>query len=281
LKIFNRKSPITNHFTRLLPSLLCALALTGCHSLGPSTIPHDRVNYSDAVAESWKDQALRNLVKLRYMDTPIFLDIGQIVGSYSWQTSVSAGGVMSSERAIQGNNLTLGGQGIYIDRPTNTYSPLTDRFLHNMVEPVSPASVFRLLQSGYAADFVLSLCVDSLNGLNNRSLRGGTVQRADPDFLRVIDLLRQIQEAGGVGLRTTAAPDRENGVVMILRSADVSEEVLANGREVRRLLKLPPNGDQFNLVYSPLPAATNEFAVASRSILQMMMALATYVEVPK
>ncbi len=250
--------------------------------MGPATIQQDRVNYSDAIAESWKDQVLRNIVKLRYMDTPIFLDVGQIVGGYTWQTSINAGGQLSAERAIQGNSLTLGGQGVYIDRPTITYQPLTgDRFLRNMVEPVPPANIFSLMQSGYAADFVLSLGVDSLNGLRNRSFRGGKAQVADPDFLRALELLRQIQEAGGVGLRTIAGPDKTKGVVMVLRRSDVSDEVLAKGREVRRLLDLPESGDQINLVYSPMPLGTNELAVGSRSILQMMMALATYVEVPQ
>jgi hypothetical protein len=255
---------------------------TGCHSFGPATIPHDRVNYADALAESWKEQILRNLVKFRYMDTPIFLDVGQIVGGYTWQTSASIGGNIASERAVQGNGLVLGAQGVYVDRPTITYVPLTgDRFLRNMVEPVSPAAIFRLMQSGYAANFVLSLGVDSLNGVRNRSFRGGKPYPADPEFLRAIELLRQIQEAGAVGLRTTVGPDKEKGIVMVLRKDDVPAEILAHGREVRRLLKLPEQGDRFTLVYSPLPAAPDELAVGSRSLLQMMMALATYVEVPK
>ncbi len=286
MKIARPKSSITNRFAcfRLLPSLLFIfiLALSGCHSFGPSTVLRDRVNYSDAIADSWKEQALANLVKLRYMDTPIFLDINQIVSGYTWQTSVSAGGQLSSERAIQGNSLMLGGQGVYIDRPTITYQPLTgDRFLRDMVEPVPPSTIFSMMQSGYAADFVLSLGVDSLNGLRNRSLRGGKVQPADPDFLRAIELLRQIQESGGMDLRTIVGQGREKSAIFVLRRADVSSEVLAKGREVRRLLRLPETGDQFNLVYSPLPATTNEIAVASRSVLQMMMALATYVQVPQ
>jgi hypothetical protein len=264
---------------------MCALLvvlLPGCRSMGPSTIPHDRVNYSDAISESWKEQVLRNLVKMRYMDTPIFLDVGQIVGGYTWQTSINVGGQFSSRSTVQGDALTLGGQGIYTDRPTITYVPLTgERFLRNMVEPVPPAAIFRLMQSGYAADFVLALGVDSLNGLRNRSLRGGKAYQADPEFARVLELLRQIQEAGGVGLRTTVGPDKEKGIVLVLRREDVPEEILAKGREVRQLLKLPETGDRFSLVYSPLPASPEELAVGSRSILQMMMALATFVEVPK
>lgn len=137
------------------------------------------------------------------------------------------------------------------------------------------------MQSGFAADFVLALGVDSMNGLRNRSFRGGKPQPADPDFLRMIELMRQIQEAGGVGLRTTASPDKQRGTVIVLRRANLPEEIQAKGREVRRLLNLPESGDQFSLVYSPMPTETNELAVGSRSIMQMMMALATYVDVPK
>lgn len=253
----------------------------GCHSLGPTTIAHDRLNYGDAISDSWKEQVLRNLVKLRYMDTPMFLDVGQIVGGYTWQTSVSAGGQLASDRAVQGNTMTLGAQGTYVDRPTITYVPLTgDRFLHGLVDPVPPAAIFRLMQSGYAADFVLSLGVDSLNGLRNRSFRGGQPQPAEPDFVRVLELMRKIQEAGGVGLRTTMGPDKERGTVIVLRQEDVSDEVLAAGKEVRRLLKLPQEGDRFTLVYAPMPTEPTELAVGSRSILQMLTALATYVEVP-
>ena len=268
---------------RLWTAVLLAIfagVQTSCRSLGPSTISADRSNYSDALADSWKDQILRNVVKLRYMDTPIFLDVGQIVGGYTWQTALGVGGEISSERALQGNSITLSGQGVYTDRPTITYIPLTgDRFLSSMVEPVPPANIFRLIQSGYAADFVLALGVENLNGLRNRSFRTG--RPADADFLRVLQLMSEIQNAGAVGVRTIVSSNRESGMVMILRRQNVPEDILAKGREVRKLLNLPQNGDLFNLVYSPLPAGPDELAVGSRSILQMMLALATYVEVPR
>jgi hypothetical protein len=276
IKIFRRSH---HHWVAVVLAILAGVQ-TSCRSLGPATILEDRSNYSDAIANSWKDQILRNLVKLRYMDTPIFLDVGQIVGGYTWQTALGVGGQISSAGAIQGNNLTLSGQGVYTDRPTITYIPLTgDRFLRSMVDPVPPASIFRLIQSGYAADFVLALGVDSLNGLRNRSFRTG--KAADPDFLRVLQLLSEIQNAGAVGVRTIVSSNRESGMIMILRRENVPADVLAKGREVRKLLNLPETQDRFNLVYSPLPAGPDELAIGSRSIFQMLMALSTYVDVPR
>lgn len=73
----------------------------------------DRFDYSSAIADSWKQQTLQNIVKLRYMDLPVFVDVTSIVAGYSMQTGVSVNGVLSSGKAVQGNYLAAGGQAIY------------------------------------------------------------------------------------------------------------------------------------------------------------------------
>src|SRR5689334_20510414 len=111
--------------TPLIFAALAAIALTGCKSIGPGTVPRDRFAYSDSISDSWKRQTLLNIVKLRYFDPPIFVDVGQIVAGYSLETTLSAGGSISSAGAVQGNSATVGGAAKYTDRPTVTYTPLT------------------------------------------------------------------------------------------------------------------------------------------------------------
>jgi hypothetical protein len=43
---------------------------------------------------------------------------------------------------------------------------------------------------------------------------------------------------------------------------------------------MTPDAQKLNLVYSPVLGATNELAVGSRSMVQVMMAFASYAEVP-
>jgi len=45
---------------------LISLAVTGCRSLGPRTVPGDRFNYNEAGAQSTSEQLLLNIIRLRY-----------------------------------------------------------------------------------------------------------------------------------------------------------------------------------------------------------------------
>jgi hypothetical protein len=254
-----------------------AVLLAGCTHLGPKTVAIDRFDYSTAIADSWKDQTLLNIVKMRYMDLPVFVDVASIVAGYSLQSGVSATGVLSSNGAVQGNYGSIGGQAVFTDRPTITYVPLTgEKFLRGLVTPIDPKNIFFMLQAGYAADFILGLTVEGLNGVRNRSNAGGILRPADPDFVRALQLLREVQAAGAVGMRVEENKEKGSTAVLFFRTDDVSEEIV----EIRRLLKVAKDQHRFVLVYSPMPGANGELAVNSRSMLQILGAFASYVDVP-
>ena len=261
---------------------LAAMTLAGCKHLGPKTVPVDRFEYSSAIAESWKQQTLLNIVKLRYMDLPVFIDVASVVSGYSMQTGVTVGGTSSSARAVQGDFASVNGQAIYTDRPTITYVPLTgEKFLRGLITPIDPKNIFFLLQSGYAADFILGLAVESLNGVRNRSTAGGAVREADPEFIQALELLRDVQNAGAFGMRVEEDKAKVSTGVVFFRRDDVSPEIAAKGAELRRLLKLPADQQRFALSYSPMRGGENELAVNSRSMLQIMQAYASFVDVPE
>jgi hypothetical protein len=276
----NESNNMNKHSVSVAMSSVLVMA-TGCTHLGPRTIAVDRFDYSSAIADSWKQQTLLNIVKLRYMDLPVFVDVASLVNGYSMQTGVSVNGVISSERAIQGNYASIGGQAIYTDRPTITYVPLTgEKFLRGLITPLDPKNVFFLLQSGYAADFILGLAVESLNGLRNRSTAGGVVREADPDFLRVLNLLHDVQAAGAFGMRVEEDKIKGSTGVVFFRREDVPPDIAEKAAEIRRLLRLSPDPQKFVLTYSPMRGTENELAVNSRSMLQIMQAFASHVEVP-
>ena len=173
-------TPRPRQTQRARPNLLLLLTLlgvAGCASLGPGSVIRDRFDYTGAVAESWKSQMLLNLVKLRYGDTPVFLDIGQIVANYSFQRTLTAAGnanIFNSGTVpgVISGNFGLGAQGILTDTPTITYAPLAgERFARSMMMPLPVSAILNVLQGGYPVDHIFRLAVQSVNGVDNRRVQ--------------------------------------------------------------------------------------------------------------
>ncbi len=77
----------------------------------------DQLDYGRSLGENWKAQMLTNLVKLRYVDMPVFVDVGQIVSGYSLETMVNAG-LGFNTSFVGGDAQSLGASGKYTDRLT-------------------------------------------------------------------------------------------------------------------------------------------------------------------
>jgi hypothetical protein len=264
------------------PAVLSLVLLaTGCKSIGPETVLRDRFSYSTALAESWKSQMLLNLVKTRYLDLPIYLEVGQIVSGYTVETGIAISGQVSPQ-SMRGDTFGgLGARGTFTDRPTITYSPLTgEKFLQGFLTPIHPTKVFSLVQSGYAADFVLGLSLESLNGLRNRPVSLGSRQKADPEFFRVLSLIREVQDAGAVGLRVEQPTNGQPATLLFFRSERIEPAMQAKMVELRDLLGLTAGQSAYRLVQSPLRAGPGELSVGTRSLSQVMGALAMCIDVP-
>jgi hypothetical protein len=260
-----------------LTAVLLVVA-TGCKSLGPGTLPRDRYDYSASISESWKRQTLLNIVKLRYLDPPIFVDVGQIVAGYTLETGLSAGGTIAGQG---GGTVTLGGSAKWTDRPTITYTPLTgNKFVKSLMTPLSPEAVFATIQAGWPADGVLFAAVASINGLKNQETSLAGVSPPDPEFLRVLALMRSIQRSGAVGLRVRQDVQKPQPSLLTFRTMEIKPQTLEEVHELRRLLRLDPEATEFNLVLGTTPSNDREIAVLTRSLIHQLSTMASQVEIP-
>lgn len=258
--------------------IVVSLFLAGCSSIGPGTVTRDRFDYSSSIAESWKRQTLLNIVKLRYLDPPVNVEIGQIVAGYSLETDVSLGGEVASD----GNNsMAFGAGGRYTDRPTITYQPLTgSRYVRSAMMPLPPDSILFLIQAGWPADGVLFAAVSSINGLKNQDATLAGVAPPSPEFLKAIELLRRIQLSGAVALRLQQDRESRETMLFSFHTAGIKPETLAEIAELRRLLKLDQEAHEFRVVFGATPANDHEIAVLTRSMVHIMGMMSAYVEVP-
>jgi hypothetical protein len=263
--------------------LVAVVSVAGC-SIGPSTMARDRFDYSAAVSESWKRQMLLNVVKIRYGDAPVFLDVGQVVSGYTVQSTFSVlGNVFNTNGPVPGvpnSSIGLSAQGQFIDRPTITYTPLMgERFARSLMTPIPPPALLSLIQAGNPVNLVLRLGAHVVNGLRNRFGGEARATHADPEFYELLERLRRIQLSGAVGFRVRRS-DREEALLMTFRRA-VEPSVEADIAAVRRLLGLDPEGQEFRVVYGAIAANDKEVAILSRSILEILIDLSSFITVPE
>jgi len=266
------------------PRIMIALAilfLTGCGSLGPKSVTRDRFDYNTEISRSWKEQTLLNIVKIRYADMPLFVEVASIVAGYTFEGSVSLGGTASSTGAAQGDFLSLGTSGTYTDRPTITYVPITgQKFNESFMTPIPPRAVLFLMQTGWPVDMIYPITVDSVNGLRSRISAGKNSRGGDPGFYRVIKLLRKIQKSGAVGFRIIKGENLKETSMMFYYRKNLTPEIKAALQEVNKLLGLRPGIRDVKVNYGSVPQDDQEMAMLTRSMMQIMVVLATQIDVP-
>ena len=252
--------------------------LTGCASIGPQTIDRDRFDYTTAVAESWKTQMLLNIVKLRYSDTPVFLDVPSVISQYAIQGRINLGAGWNTSLTA-GDTQTVGVEGSYAERPTITYTPLSgEKFTRSLLTPIPPASLLFFIQSGWPVKLLFELCVKSVNDLDNRSTAPGFARTADPEFQEWLELMTRIQRSGAVGTQIVRKDKWEAAVISFRRKVD--PEIARDITEARQLLGIDPNATEITVTYGSTATANNKVAMLTRSIMEIIIEMASQIDVP-
>jgi hypothetical protein len=259
-----------------------SLLLGACSSIGPATVVRDRADYASSIGNSWKEQTLLNIVKLRYADMPVFLEVAQVIAGYQLQStiggSVTAGNFNSAVIGPLTASGTATAAGIFTDRPTVVYSPLTGvDFLTRLMTPIPPSSVLFVLQAGYSAARVMPIMLNSINGLSNGSNR---MQRApDPRFTRLVQLVGEAQLADTIELRIGSSKEGPDGSLIVFpRRKDPA--AIARRQEFTRLLGLKPDLQQLKVQYGAYSGKDDEIDMKTRSMLEIMLDYAAAVQVP-
>lgn len=258
--------------------MLSILTLTGCTSLGGPVIERGRFDYSVAIAESWKSQMLLNIVKIRYSDTPVFMDVTSVINLVGVQNTINMGAGWSFPPSA--NMQSIGGSTTWGEKPTITYAPLSgEKFTRSLLTPIPPPALLNMTQAGWPIRPLFNLCVKSINNWDNRSSAPAFARSEDPKFRQLINLMEKNQKLGALGTRIEKKEKQEAAVVLFFRrKADKQIELELS--EFRRLLGMKPDATEINVIYGAVPTKEGEIAMLTRSIMDIIIELSAQIDVP-
>jgi hypothetical protein len=247
----------------------------------------DQIGYSRSLGDGEKRQTLLNVVRLRYADTPTFLDATQVISGYQLQRNVTAGFELFP-RTDPSTFVSGGGSAQLQESPTFTFQPVTgEQFAETFMRPLPPSELLPFILGGLPVDVLFRLSVQSVNALSNATSFTRDANGGSPGFFLLLHDLRLLQIAGLLGVRLehvkgtpATKADSPLGHVFLLVSPTDDPRLRAVAGEARGLLGMKAGSRDAEVVYGRV-AGPGQVAMLTRSMLSVLNQIGSQVEVPQ
>jgi hypothetical protein len=271
------------NFVNLL-GVAVALMCAGCSSIGPSGIKSVHPEYNDALTTTLDQQLLVNLVRLKYRENPVFLEVSNITEARTFGFDAGLGNCKWFPHPIHGTaatatQITPNFKVLTSQTPTISYHPLRGKeFIQHLMTPIPFSAILLMAQSGWKLERVFDLCIEKINNVDNASNASGPTPRIKPDyedFYRMTELLQKLEYAHKLSIGLDSG---SNALVLrFLNTADTSKEM----HELRDILDLEDGRNEFLLQDNFLSVSKRGLSVRTRSLMGLLFYLSHAVEVPQ
>jgi len=246
------------------------LGLGGCVSIGPRSIEMGRTDYNNAIQQTDGEQLLLNIVRQRYNDPVMFLEVSSISSSKSFSQNINLSSFLTSAFAPQSFSGGFGGS--ITDSPLVFYSPNTgERFVHQILTPIDLRTITLLLQSGWSIERVLLLAGDSINGIRNTEAK-------DTPYAVLAEKLRTLQRNNKLSFALQV--EGALTVLSIIPSSDVVD--VSAYKEVCEILKIRADGAPIRIAQGigDPGFSSQHIQLATRPLYSTLYFLSNGVDVP-
>lgn len=187
----------------------CCASLIGC--LGPTAMSMTRTRYNEVYRATNDEQILLNIVRLRYADSPIFIDLPNITSQF--EISSTGNYSYGLDGAGPGLSNLVGGQLFMRDAPTLSYHPRSGQEIAKaLLSPIS-ADLFSVVNAGANIEQFLLMSVNDINDVPNASRAIAMLPSAPDDndeFRRGVRLLSTLDQRGAIELTVRKLEDSDN-----------------------------------------------------------------------
>lgn len=172
--------------------LLALLPSAGC--LGPEAIRSTRLAYNDAYQKTNDEQILLKLVRLRYADSPILIDLPTITGQF--EAAALGGSNSPVSGAVDPGISSFGiGQPALRDSPSLSLHPREGHEIAETLANALNAEDLRVISPGADMRLFLLMAVNDVNDIPNAPLATSLDPRIPQDNCRFRDLVELLSRS--------------------------------------------------------------------------------------
>ncbi|MYB26063.1 MAG: hypothetical protein F4X32_00985 [Candidatus Dadabacteria bacterium] len=296
-------------FILFATTMSVALLLSGCQTLNWNE--KWQSNFVDQMAVARDSQMLKNLVRMRYGNPPVFTTVEAVTEKYKQEPSkislTGAVGILldtAEENSKKTDNSLSGQVGIGATRETTfQYSPLTGKELNEtMNQRLGLETVFYLTQSGFSIGRVLAITVERFGPALNAPFASGPTPEHLPKqeefkkYEAILDTLKDLRQQNKIRFLQAASTDE---ICPEIKKEDLRGKLIAcslddnfncscqdnndlQWKELTNLLKVEDGKGILILTDSEARSSTeaNEIKVRTRSLFGIMHYLSQNVKVP-
>ncbi len=192
-------------------ALMVGVSILSSGCLGPAAVSLTRTRYNEAYRKTNDEQILLNIVRLRYADSPIFIDLNNITsqfevsgrGNYSYGLDGSGPGF---------SNLGLGDLFVR-DAPTLSFHPRSGQEIAKALLTPLSAELFSVVNAGANVEQFFLMAVNDINDVPNAT-RAIAMMPSSPDnndeFRRGVQLLSALEHRGAIELTVRKFEDTDD-----------------------------------------------------------------------
>ncbi len=259
--------------------LLFLALLSSCARLGPDIIQAGGNDYNIAIQRTNDEQLLLNLIRLKYRDTPFFLEVNSVSSQFKLISEASLSANFKEQQTPE--NVGLSGKLNFTEQPTVTYLPLHGNdFIQRLLAPISIDTILLLANSGWSIERIMRLTVQSINGVPNAPSASGPTPKMAPTFegfQSIATLFRDLQSTGAMQL---AYNRNENSSIATLVINENNEQQ-SNIQSLRKKLNLDSHKNYRLLAGISGTQDKQSIVITTRSLLGVMYYLSHSVDVPE
>ena len=249
----------------------------GCTKYGPVVLQSERSQYNQAIQKTNDEQLLLNLVRLKYHDTPFFMEVHNIVSQFTLQNDIGIS-----------TQLQAGAKGIFSpdastfveESPTISYSPLHgENFVQGVLTAVSLKTIVLLFHSGWSVERVFKVCLQRIDKLKNAPGASGPTPKIAPKtkkFFQAVKYLQKLQVQGGLNLAYRVSDGEPQLVIHISEAFKNSQPANQFARSINATI-----GQTSYIFGVPSVKDKQSIDIVTRSLLGVMFYLSGAVEVPE